>query len=347
MYAESWSPKYATNKGQYRDADQYLIQYSFGYSIATDAGLPNSQAAVYQAREDISWPANSAQGFCSSLLGYTTPVVTITSATTTTPVSVTLQTVTVTSVGATTTAFSVSTTSTTITSVVGGKRRRAMSTPNVLTKYPASIVTSACSLVIKPVSSTSTVTVASTQTASTVLTTQQSSVTTLITSSVIVATIATATQVVQRTPTYKFVIADGPRAGQYITEDRYSGIGFGNVKTTSGATTAGNYKIGTASSVQTSDGLYHWVTSYDQGSYNILDQNAESWSVHDLALDDVLCSIASPAPASVTGAVGTISYHNCGSQIYVEVNSRLGKLFQGTSKAFSSTVAALPVTTCP
>ncbi|KEQ68814.1 hypothetical protein M436DRAFT_16524, partial [Aureobasidium namibiae CBS 147.97] len=217
MYAESWGPSFATNNGQYRGNDHFMIQYSFEYSNSTNPGSPNPVAAVYQARQDILWPGNSAQPFCSSILGYTTPVAT---------------TVSVTNVAATVTATSVSTYFTTVSTVVNAKRdggaspaptswtiingvallalpsiplsstqapqKRAVSTPNVLTKYPASIITSACSLAASPVTT---------------------SVTTLITSSVTVGATTTVTDVVTSTctPAYKFVAASGTYAGQYIT----------------------------------------------------------------------------------------------------------------------------------
>jgi hypothetical protein len=391
MYAESWGPSYATNKGQYRGSDHYMIQYSFGYSNATSAGSPNPQAAVYQARNDILWPANSAKGFCSSLLGYTTPVVTVTSATTTTPVSVTLQTVTITSVGGTATATSVITTSVTITSAVNVKReigdsaeptsltvingvtapallvvpsvstqvpsvstqvpqKRALSTPNVLTKYLGGIVTSACSLAIKPVISTNTVTVASTQTANTVLITQQFSVTTLITSSIIVAITTTTTQVLQCTPAYKFVVADGPRPGQHIIEAAHSAgaIDDGLLKLTLSATAAGKFILGTDGQVQSSDGQYVWTKRYVDVSSCILAVNSTAQSAYGLA--SVLCSIVSPAPAGVTGVIGTLSCQNGGSQVHLITASQRDIYLMQTDTSDSTeallTVAFVPIVSC-
>jgi hypothetical protein len=154
MYAESWGSDYATNNGQYRGNDHYMVQYSFGYSNATNPGSPDPLAAVYQARNDVLWPGNSAQPYCSSILGYTASVTT-----TTIFVSVTASaTTTVTSSGNPTTASVTST-------AAAQKQKRALAMPDVLSKYPASIVTSACSLAVQPASSTSVVTVTSTQTA--------------------------------------------------------------------------------------------------------------------------------------------------------------------------------------
>jgi hypothetical protein len=139
MYSESWPPKYATNVGQYRGNDHFLLEYSFAYSNSTNPGSAQPLPAVYQAKRDILYPANSALAYCSSILGYTTPTVTAT----------------------------VSVTSTTIvatTTVVA--RRDVIAEPSALSKYPASIVTSACSLAATPV--TQTITTTATTTAATV-----------------------------------------------------------------------------------------------------------------------------------------------------------------------------------
>lgn len=152
-----------------------MIQYSFAYSNATDPGSLNANAAIHQASRDISY--STLQPFCSSYLGYATPSVTATT--------------TVTSVVATTTSTTTTTTYTptnynykredeptvTIPPEILDQmrppgataapvqqqqieRRGVLSTPNVLTKYPATILSPACSLQATPV--TSTVTVVST-----------------------------------------------------------------------------------------------------------------------------------------------------------------------------------------
>lgn len=255
MYAETWGPKFATNDGQYRGNDHYMIQYSFGYSNATNPGTPDPLAAVYQARSDILWPANSAQPFCSSILGYTVPVVTASTVVTTTPISTTVNVVSVTSVVATATSTVYSTASTTITSIVNAKRdvtdgsaststtvnqdilptvaaiwtqilnKRDIPTPSVLTKYPADIVKSACSLAVSPASSTSTVSTTSTQTASTSYVAQESDVIVSITSTVIASSTTTVSTVTTTTsqaavvvPTsFRLVAVSGPYTGQYLT----------------------------------------------------------------------------------------------------------------------------------
>lgn len=172
MYSESWPASYATNVGQYRGNDHFLLEYSFSYSNATNPGSTNPVAAVYQAKKDILWPANSAQPYCSSILGYTTPLTTSTvfaTATTTTTTTAT----TVTTQGA---------------RVAAGKRapmagmdlapRDSVAIPNVLTKYPASIVTSACSLAVTPVTQTSVVLTTTTATTVPATTTTTTTVTT-------------------------------------------------------------------------------------------------------------------------------------------------------------------------
>ncbi|KEQ98104.1 hypothetical protein AUEXF2481DRAFT_468840 [Aureobasidium subglaciale EXF-2481] len=182
LYSESWSSKYATNVGQTSDGSKYTIGYSYVFSNATNSGSPNRPGAIYQARDELN--ANTLQPYCSDLLGYSLPVTTITSTATISPSTllVSIATVTVTSspttiiseiqtsyitAAPTTTEINVVTaTSSTITFVAEKppqKRqaldleRRAASVPTVLSKYPSTVVSSACSLVATPVTGVSTI----------------------------------------------------------------------------------------------------------------------------------------------------------------------------------------------
>ena len=153
MYSESWPKSYATNVGQYRGSDHYKIQFSYMFSNATNPGSASPPPAVYQASRDISY--STLQPFCSSYLGYTIPVTTTTTTTTTTPLT---------------------TTTTTTTTTVEGlatdmPAKRALSTPNVLTKYPTAILSSACSMQATPVTTTAVVITTTTATAATATTT--------------------------------------------------------------------------------------------------------------------------------------------------------------------------------
>jgi hypothetical protein len=67
MYSESWSSKFATNNGQYRGSDHYLIEYSYAFSNSTDPGMASPDAAVHQASKDVAY--STLQSFCSSYLG--------------------------------------------------------------------------------------------------------------------------------------------------------------------------------------------------------------------------------------------------------------------------------------
>lgn len=136
LYSETWSASYATNSGQYRGNDHYLIEYSYAYSNSTNAGTANYNGAVHQASKDISY--STLQPFCSSYLGYTIPVVTVTATSTTIPVQTVTQTATVT--------------------VTPVNMKRALSTPPVLTKYPATVLSAACSLQATKATVTSTIT---------------------------------------------------------------------------------------------------------------------------------------------------------------------------------------------
>lgn len=144
IYSEAWGTSYATNAGQYRGSDHYLIESSYTYTNKTNAGAPNKKCAVAQASVDISYA--SLQPFCTSYLGFVAP-----------------------STALTITATATSTVTTTSTAVPAKIKERALSTPNVLTKYPATVISSACSL--QATSPASTIT-------STMITTAVSSVTT-------------------------------------------------------------------------------------------------------------------------------------------------------------------------
>ncbi|KAK5999569.1 hypothetical protein QM012_005422 [Aureobasidium pullulans] len=149
LYTEAWPSKYATNGGQWRGKDQYLVSYSFGYpkvNPGIDPTVGDTTGAVYQARQDMTYSPSSLtavfQPFCSSLLGYSVPIASATALTTTTPVVT-------------------STVVSTITAAANAKRDgRSLSTPAVLTKYPASIYSSACKLIATSPTVTSTITVA-------------------------------------------------------------------------------------------------------------------------------------------------------------------------------------------
>lgn len=157
LYTEAWPIKYATNGGQWRGKDQYLVSYSFGFPKANpgiDPTVGDTTGAVYQARQDMTYSPSSLtavfQPFCSSLLGYSVPIASATALTTVTPVVTTT---------VVTTSFA----------AANAKRAAAsLSTPAVLTKYPSSIFRSACSLIATSPTVTSTITVTtSTSTAAT------------------------------------------------------------------------------------------------------------------------------------------------------------------------------------
>ncbi|KAI5197148.1 hypothetical protein E4T38_08152 [Aureobasidium subglaciale] len=146
LYTEPWTNKYATNGGQMRGTDQYVVSYSFGFS-KPNAGLDplvgDANGATYQAVADIKW--SKLQPFCSAYLGYSIPVSTVTSVATTVPV--------------------VTSTSYSTTTVSPNKVRRALSIPADLSKYPATVISSACSMQASKPSSTSVTTAFSTVTA--------------------------------------------------------------------------------------------------------------------------------------------------------------------------------------
>lgn len=72
----SWDSSYATNEGQWRGDDHYTIDYSYFYTNTTDAGEPRIPCDVASASSIIV--TSTLQPYCSTLLGYTTPVSTST-----------------------------------------------------------------------------------------------------------------------------------------------------------------------------------------------------------------------------------------------------------------------------
>ncbi|KAF7927880.1 hypothetical protein BELL_0177g00210 [Botrytis elliptica] len=76
IYSEAWDSSYATNVGQYRGSDYYLIGLSYTYTNATNPGLTSGDktCAVAQASVEISY--SSLQPYCSTLLGFVTDTVT-------------------------------------------------------------------------------------------------------------------------------------------------------------------------------------------------------------------------------------------------------------------------------
>jgi hypothetical protein len=58
LFTEAWTEKYATNSGQWRGNDRYVVTYSFNFS-KLDAGVSplvgDANGAAYQAVADIKW----------------------------------------------------------------------------------------------------------------------------------------------------------------------------------------------------------------------------------------------------------------------------------------------------
>ncbi|KAG9512005.1 hypothetical protein KCV07_g9747, partial [Aureobasidium melanogenum] len=155
LYTETWDSSYATNTGQFVGSDQYLIEYSYGYPLSGSHGLSprpgDKQGAIYQAVKDMSYyPASltsTFQPFCSSILGYSAGSTTVTTAMVT-PISYT-----------------------TVTNVIYQRAASTNPTPAVLTKYPATVVSSACSSVVTSPTATPFVTSTATLSASAVIST--------------------------------------------------------------------------------------------------------------------------------------------------------------------------------
>ncbi|KAI0197983.1 hypothetical protein F4808DRAFT_269718 [Astrocystis sublimbata] len=177
MYSMSWDVSYASTSGQTRGRDHYTVAYSFTYSNATSPGSPRIPCPVASASSLIS-ASPSLQPYCSTLLGYTTPVVTSTEVV---PVTVPSAT-TVSTLKITTTITSTATTYVRVTVdnpnaylntatavvVTYAPDRRAVpaDVPEVLQTFNADVLSSACSLQaqVTPVTVTSTARITATST---------------------------------------------------------------------------------------------------------------------------------------------------------------------------------------
>ncbi|THX78795.1 hypothetical protein D6D05_05226 [Aureobasidium pullulans] len=189
LYTEAWTSTYAVNGGQWRGQDQYLVNYSFGYSKTNPGISPtvgDANGAAYQAVADIKWA--TLQPFCSSYLGYTTPITTIVTSTTSTPIATAYVSATAagstiyhkrddSSITAGIPASIVALMKAPETTSTVQNQKRALSTPAVLTKYQSAVLTSACQMqATRPATSTSVIT--NTVTASTSTTTVTTTVAT-------------------------------------------------------------------------------------------------------------------------------------------------------------------------
>lgn len=130
-----------------------MIEYSYSFTNTSSPDFNpkkgDTVGAVYQAVKDIKYA--TLQPFCSAALGYSALVATITPTAFVTPI-------------VTSTAFSTTTTTASIidkrAAVTAGSA--SLSTPAVLSKYPASVMSSACSMLVSQATSTSTSTASAT-----------------------------------------------------------------------------------------------------------------------------------------------------------------------------------------
>lgn len=175
MYTQKWDKTYAVNDGQWRGDDHYTVEYSYSFSNTTDPGKPKLPCDVAAAKTAIV--ASSLQPFCSTLLGYTTPVSTVVQTQfTTVPASTQVNTV------------SPVTTTTTTTTLAPKKRDVSPQTPAALATFAPTAISSACSLQATPVTETATT---STTTIATVSSGTTTTTTTLATSTKTVTSTAT------------------------------------------------------------------------------------------------------------------------------------------------------------
>ncbi|PNS16124.1 hypothetical protein CAC42_4525 [Sphaceloma murrayae] len=181
MYSQSWPEKYAVNKGQTRGYDKFLIQNSYSVSNKTNPGAACKDCAVRQMSKDVAW--HTLQPYCSTLLGYDKPVKTATVVSSVTATVFETKTSITSLAGSPVQRRQASATSTfkqllwptaifanaSASASATVQKRAAASTPDVLTKYPLPVQSSACSL--QATAMTTTVTATSTVASVTIVTT--------------------------------------------------------------------------------------------------------------------------------------------------------------------------------
>ncbi|KAI1289053.1 hypothetical protein F5Y03DRAFT_64376 [Xylaria venustula] len=140
MYSMSWDTTYAAaSEGQWRGNDHYTVAYSFTYSNSTSPGAPRVACPVATASSLIV--ASTLEPYCSTLLGYTTPVVTSTQVSTLTVPSTTLRstfTRVSTMTAVVTSTLRITTGNSQVTAI---PRRRFISVGNAPTNVPAALQT--------------------------------------------------------------------------------------------------------------------------------------------------------------------------------------------------------------
>ncbi|KAI1748176.1 hypothetical protein F4782DRAFT_542971 [Xylaria castorea] len=231
MYSMSWDATYSSTSGQWRDGDHYSVAYSFTYTNSTSPGSPRIPCPVASASSLIS--SSTLQPYCSSLLGYTTPVVTSTQVVpVTVPSTTILSTLTrVTSITSTvTTTLRITTYGSNPATMTAIPARRDVSAagdvPAALQTFDTDVISSACSLQATPVTVTSTAQATST---STVIDGQTTIVTTGLHVSTTRTTITqTATTYVAPDPTNTMWISPSQSdAGKYVKSCNKAAYGGG------------------------------------------------------------------------------------------------------------------------
>ncbi|TKX19047.1 hypothetical protein C1H76_8938 [Elsinoe australis] len=237
MYSESWPKSFATNSGQWRGADQYIVRNSYAVSNKTSPGAPCKDCAVRQASKDISW--HSIQPYCSSVLGYSPATTTVTVTSTNTPTVTNTVTVSATKTANPVKRQDVQMTALPVFPVItaapsSNLTKRAQTTPDVLTKYPTEVVSSACIFQIGSAGSGSTSTVTSTVLTTCQATTIEStttvfvpattttSITTSATAGASTTTTATTSSTTPSSTGFLIQVSSGKAAGQYIGKDPLS-----------------------------------------------------------------------------------------------------------------------------
>ncbi|KAI5195935.1 hypothetical protein AUEXF2481DRAFT_25525 [Aureobasidium subglaciale EXF-2481] len=288
LYTEAWASKYATSIGSSTSSGKLIIEYSYGYVSTSGASIDpktgDKTGAVYQASGEMkSDPAQLSsvfQPFCSAYLGYSTaPAVRVTATTTVAPVATSTSYATVTAPamrkrddGDESEYFPGLTTNSTnaiaavfdsnknvtwylpvdsIASDDAAPAKRDVSTPAVLTKYPATVISSACSMQFSQVTVASTVTINET--------------TTLATSTTITTIFSTTTA--SATSTSSSVVSSAASSTSSTAKASATAVADAKLRVTSSGTSADGQEIEFDSATAGSGYSNAYVNYYDYTTF--------------------------------------------------------------------------------
>lgn len=167
-----------------------------------------------------------------------------------------------------------------------------------------------------------------------------------------VTTTTTVTDVVTSTkaactPACNFVATSGTDVGQYVLQASnpdLNTVSYSFVQFTPDVSKAGQFDFRPDGQVQSSDGVYGWITN-GNSLYYILAMTSYSQSTY--GVPSIKCSVTGPAPAGVPNASGNLSCQaNLVTSPQTGNNSQVQSPDGDVAGVTPFTLAVVPVTTC-